>query len=119
MQMQAVTITQISATELESIIEGSIKKFLSVQKPDIQKTDTDELLTVQDTAKFLRLSVATIYGLIHKGELPVMKRSKRCYFSKKELIDYLRQGRRKTNSEQNFEITSERDAYLLTKKKRS
>lgn len=54
------------------------------------KTDTDELLTVQDTAKFLSLSVSTVYGLIHKGEIPVMKRSKRCYFSKIELINYLK-----------------------------
>lgn len=116
--MQAVTITQISASELESIIEGSIKKFLSGQKQEIQKTDTDDLLTVEDTAKFLHLSVPTIYGLIHKGALPVMKRSKRCYFSKKELIDYLRQGRRKTVSEMDAEIQKECDAYLLTKKKR-
>jgi excisionase family DNA binding protein len=61
--------------------------------------EQDELLTVQDTAKFLSLSVPTVYGLISKGELPVMKRSKRCYFSKVELINYLKQGRKKTNTE--------------------
>ena len=59
----------------------------------------DEFLTVQDTAKFLSLSVPTVYGLISKGELPVMKRSKRCYFSKVELINYLKDGRKKTNLE--------------------
>jgi len=78
----------------------------------------DELLTVQDTAKFLHLSVQTIYGLIHKGKLPVMKRSKRCYFSKAELIAYLRAGRKITTSELNAEIKNQRDAYLLTKKKK-
>jgi excisionase family DNA binding protein len=62
-------------------------------------TEKDELLTVQDAAKFLSLSVPTIYGLISKNELPVMKRSKRCYFSKVELINYLKQGRKKTLSE--------------------
>lgn len=115
--MQAVTITQISATELETLIEGSLKKFLLSQKPVDQKT-TDELLTVQDAAKFLRLSVPTIYGLIHKGELPVMKRSKRCYFSKHELLDYLKQGRKKTLAETASEISKETDAHLLTLKKR-
>lgn len=72
----------------------------------------DELLTVQDTAKFLTLSVPTIYGLIAKGELPVMKRSKRCYFSKIELINYLKQGKRKTFAE----TASEADQYLTKKK---
>jgi excisionase family DNA binding protein len=78
----------------------------------IQEVDKNELLTVQDTAKFLTLSVATIYSLISKGEIPVMKRSKRCYFSKVDLINYLKQGRRKTN----LEIEQEADNYLSNKK---
>ena len=115
--MQAVTITQISTTELETLIEGSLRKILLSQQT-VEPTPTDELLTVQDTAKFLHLSVPTIYGLIHKGELPVMKRSKRCYFLKKELIEYLKQGRKKTIVERDAEIKNERDGYLLTKKKK-
>lgn len=70
-----------------------------LQKSEPQAPEQDELLTVKDTAKFLSLSVATVYGLISKGELPVMKRSKRCYFSKVELLNYLKQGRKKTNAE--------------------
>ena len=76
-----------------------------------EQPEADELLTVQDTAKFLSLSVATVYGLISKGELPVMKRSKRCYFSKVELINYLKQGRKKTL----VEIANEADTYLKKK----
>jgi hypothetical protein len=83
-----------------------------------EPADADEFLTVEDTAKFLHLSVASVYGLTHRGELPVMKRSKRCYFSKKELIEYLKQGRRKTVAELDAEIQNETDAYLLTKKKK-
>ncbi len=103
--MQAVTITQISAPELETLIENSIKKVLSGQIQSISK-ETDELLTVQDAAKFLSLSVPTIYGLISKNELPVMKRSKRCYFSKIELVNYLKQGRKKTSSETSKEAVN-------------
>lgn len=74
--------------------------------------DTDEFLTVIGAAKFLSLSVPTIYGLISKGELPVMKRSKRCYFSKVELINYLKQGRKKTLAE----TADEAEQYLNNKK---
>ena len=73
--------------------------------------ETDELLTVQDTAKFLSLSVPTIYTLISKGELPVMKRSKRCYFSRVDLMNYLKQGRKKTLAER----ANEADTYLKKK----
>ena len=83
------------------------------KKPLFPQPETEELLTVQQTAKFLSLSVATVYGLISKGELPVMKRSKRCYFSRQELMNYLRQGRKKTVTE----TVDEADAYCLTKKK--
>lgn len=81
-------------------------------KEQSQQSETDELLTVQDAAKFLSLTVPTVYGLISKGELPVMKRSKRCYFSKVELIDYLKQGRRKTLAETAIEA----ERYCKTKK---
>jgi hypothetical protein len=85
------------------------------QKPKEQgeQTETDEILTVPDTAKFLSLKISTVYTLISKGELPVMKRSNRCYFSKVELVNYLKQGRKKTFAE----ISSEADQFL-TKKKR-
>lgn len=110
--MEAVTITQITPAELESLIENSIKKVFALQSKEPQ-TQTDEVLTVKDAAKFLSLSVPTIYGLISKGEIPVMKRSKRCYFSRVELVNYLQQGRKKTNNE----ISLVTDVFLSSKRK--
>ncbi len=69
-------------------------------------------MTVQEAANFLRLSVPTIYGLIHKRELPVMKSSKRCYFSRLELTEYLKAGKVNTV----LEIKAEADSYLRNKK---
>lgn len=99
-----------AVTSLQETV-NNIERLL-LQKGNEHQPPTDELLTVQDTAKFLSLSVPTIYGLIAKGELPVMKRSKRCYFSKIELINYLKQGKRKTFAE----TASEADQYLTQKK---
>ena len=111
--MQAVTITQITPPELESLIENTLRKILSIQ-PTVTKEEQEELLTVKGAAEFLRLSVPTIYTLISKGEIPVMKRSKRCYFSKTELMEYLKEGRKKTNKE----VEKDADAFLSTRKKR-
>ena len=85
-----------------------------LEKSSEIKSETDELLTVQDTAKFLTLSVPTIYGLISKASIPCMKRGKRVYFSKIELINYLKDGKRKTI----FEIEAETDNYLVSARKR-
>lgn len=75
------------------------------------KQESDDLMTVQDAAKFLSLSVPTIYSLISRHEIPVMKRSKRCYFSKIELLNYLRQGKKKSLNE----TSTEADTYVKSK----
>lgn len=77
--------------------------------------DPDEFLTVKETAVFLKLSVPTIYTLISKGEIPVMKRSQRCYFLKIDLVNYLKQGRKKSSAE----ISKEADLYLNEKNRGS
>lgn len=96
-------------------IETLLLDLKHTPKEQREKSEVDELLTVQGAAKFLSLSVSTVYGLISKGELPVMKRSKRCYFSKIELINYLRQGKKKSLAETSIEA----DQYLSSKKRSS
>jgi excisionase family DNA binding protein len=88
---------------------------LLLQTPHTTQPEPEKLLTVQEAANFLTLSVPTIYLLISKGELPVCKRGKRCYFSNKDLMDYVKAGRKKTVSE----IESEVDNYLINHKKKS
>ena len=73
----------------------------------------DQLLTIKQAAEFLNLAVPTIYTLVSRGEVPFMKRSKRLYFSRTELIGYLKEGRRKSNSE----IADEAEQYLNKNKK--
>ena len=78
-----------------------------------QPQKTEQLLTVQEASQFLNLTSPTIYSKVSKGELPVMKRSKRLYFSSTELMEYLKEGRKKPNAE----IEAEAEAYLLNNKK--
>ncbi|UEG50873.1 helix-turn-helix domain-containing protein [Ferruginibacter lapsinanis] len=92
--------------------EVSEIKRLLLSKSNESVPETDQLLTVQDAAKFLTLSVPTVYSLISKNALPCMKRSKRVYFSKIELINYLKQGKKKTVSE----LAVETDNFLSKKK---
>jgi len=95
---------------------ATVRKELSELKNLLLKQEhnptTEQLLNVQQTADFLSLSVPTIYSKVSKGELPVMKRAKRLYFSKAELLDYLKQGRKKTNAE----IEDEAHTYLNSNK---
>jgi excisionase family DNA binding protein len=88
-----------------------IERLLEQQSHQPSAPDPDKLLTVAETADFLRLSVPTVYGLIHKKQLPMMKRAKRCYFLKEDLLNYIKQGKRKSNDE----IKAETHTYLKRK----
>ncbi len=94
---QAVKFTQ-QLDKIEAMIRDS-----RLPEPAL-----DKLLTVQEAADFLNLTVPTIYSKVSRGELPYMKRSKRLYFSRQELTAYLKAGRVKTTAE----IQAEAGTYL-------
>ena len=111
--MEQILIS-FSKNDFQDLIAGTVNACLKRNlQPNPTPTETELLLTVKEAAKFLSLSVPTIYGLISKNEIPFMKRSKRCYFSKIELMEYVKQGRRKTTAE----IEAETDAFIRSKKK--
>jgi excisionase family DNA binding protein len=90
--------------ELNSKIDN-ITMLLESAKPAEKKND---LLNIQEAANFLNLSKSTLYNKVNKRELPVMKQGKRLYFSKTELVDYIKSG--KILSEK--EIEDQTDNFL-------
>lgn len=81
--------------------------------PNKPTTPTERLLTIQEASEFLSLAVPTIYSKVSKGELPVMKRGKRLYFSDSELIAYLKTGRKKNADD----VLCEVENFLTSQKK--
>ncbi len=108
--MQAVTITQITANEFESLIEKTIKRILGSQKSF--EPDGDQLLTIKQAGELIKLSVPTIYGYVSRNEIPFSKKGKRLYFSKQQLFDWVQEGRKKTKAE----IATGANSSLLIKK---
>jgi excisionase family DNA binding protein len=99
---------------ISSISERVTANILKALRNEQPPTDhPEQLLTIQEAAEFLSLAVPTMYSKVSKGELPVMKRGKRLYFSRTELLEYLKAGRKKSNTE----IEQEAETYLLDKKK--
>lgn len=98
-------------TDISERVTANILKAVQNNNPTTEQPE--QLLTIQEAAQFLNLTVHTIYSKVSKGELPVMKRSKRLYFSSTELMEYLKEGRKKSNAE----IEQEAEAYLSNNKK--
>ncbi len=87
-------------------------KHLPIAKNTINKELEDSILNIEEAAKFLHLAVPTIRSKASRKELPFMKRGKLLYFSQKELTDYLKKGKVKSNDE----IEAEVNKYLSKKK---
>ncbi len=63
-------------------------------KPQVEKP-----IEIEEAANFIGRSVASTYALVSRGGLPVYKKSKRLYFLKSELLQWIREGTRLSRKE--------------------
>ncbi len=111
--MENVVFTQLSIPEIRQLFRQELETYFANQKQgNTTQPEPEQLLTVQQAAELLNLSVPTLYGYTQRAEIPVCKRGKRLYFSKQSLFEWIKDGRKKTLAE----TASEADQYLKTKK---
>jgi excisionase family DNA binding protein len=90
-----------------SKLNQKIDQLLELAKSNSAgEAEQSELLTVDQAASLLGLAKQSIYGKLCRNELPAIKPagSKRVYFKKTDLLEYLEAGRKKTTSEINAEV---------------
>lgn len=93
---------------------ADIKQFLlSGQPRDICQPD-DDIITIHPAAKLTHLAVPTMYAKVANNELPYMRKGRRLYFSRKELIGWMQSGRNRTREEI---IEADAAAYVANKKR--
>jgi len=76
------------------------------------KSETEKLLTIKEAGEFLHLSIPTLYSYVSRSAIPVSKQGKRLYFSKKDLTEWVKTGRKQTHSE----IKAEAHTYISVRK---
>jgi excisionase family DNA binding protein len=86
---------------IENLLENLSQAEKSVEVPE-------EILTIEQASEFLNLSKNTLYGYVQKSKIPVSKKGKRLYFSKLELLDWVKSGKKQSQSE----IDNEVDSFL-------
>lgn len=91
---------------------GEIGTILQLA-PQLPEPAKDSLLNIKQAAELLGLSVPTLYSKVSKAEIPVSKQGNRLYFSKQELTNWIKTGRKKTIAE--TQVGAE--TYLQTKNK--
>ena len=99
---------------------NNIESALSELRKDIAQprsiAESDDDIGDMDLAiKVTRLAKPTIYALVAQEKIPYMKRSKKLYFSRKLLLDWIKKGR----SDENNEGNSKTNGILIAKKSRT
>ena len=64
-----------------------------------EKEREDEIGGIELAIELTGLAKPTIYGLVSERKIPYSKRGKKLYFSRKELLIWLTNGKRKTHDE--------------------
>ena len=60
---------------------------------------SDRPMSISEAAKFVNLTVPTLYGFVSKRTIPFSKVGKRLYFSENELTSWIQNGRQQTRDE--------------------
>ena len=95
--MQDLTFDQLPSAVSQLNLKLERIECLILKQAQVKESEPhDQLFTIQEAANFLKLAVPTIYGMVSRKEIPFMKQSKRLYFSRLELLNYLKGGRKKT-----------------------
>ncbi|MBK7388611.1 MAG: helix-turn-helix domain-containing protein [Bacteroidia bacterium] len=82
-------------------VELLLEKILA-DMPDIKlfNSGSEKFMNIKEASEFLNLQVPTLYSKVSNGEIPYNKRAGRLYFSKAELILWIKEGKRETIAEQ-------------------
>jgi excisionase family DNA binding protein len=77
----------------------SLEQLLKSHQTIISNAPSDRPMSISEAAKFVNLTVPTLYGFVSKRTIPFSKMGKRLYFSETELTSWIQSGRKSTRSE--------------------
>ncbi len=101
--MQNLVFTQLSIPEVRQLLRDELESFFAEKHRGAKQIETDEISGIDLAIELTGLAKQTIYGLVSERKIPHSKQGKRLYFSRQELTDWLKQGKRKTQAEMKVE----------------
>lgn len=100
-------ITHVTIDELKEMFRAEMQAVLA-SIPSVEGVLQEDLLSTSGACEFLNLAQSTLYKLVHRQDIPCMKRGNKLYFSKKELVGWVSQGRKSTKEE----LSAQAQAFL-------
>ncbi len=106
----------LSSLSLEDIATQVAEKVYNLQQRNNELKEEpkrEEYLTIIQASELLNLAKPTIYTLTCRHEIPFIKKGKKLYFKKSDLVEWLNSGRKLTRGE----VEKGANDYLLKRRK--
>lgn len=90
MKTNSILLQELSVEELQELIGSTVKKNLAELQEELQtKILTEELLTREETCKFLKINSSTLWSHTSKGKIKCYGLGARRYYKRSELLESL------------------------------
>jgi len=90
MQTNSILLQDLSVEELQELIGTSVKKSVEELQKELQsKKFFEELLTREETCKFLKIDSSTLWAWSKKGKVKAYGIGARRYYKRSELLECL------------------------------
>ena len=113
--MENIILTSLSLDNLASRVAEKIIELQTDSALPHEPVFSDEFLSIAEASQFLHLAIATIYTLTCKNDIPFIKKGKKLYFLKADLIAWLKDGKQQTR----HQIEMEAERYLVRRNKKN
>ncbi len=102
--MNNVVLSTRNIDDLISDIANEVirkQELWKISNPPQAEIDPNEKLDAEEAARFMGITLPTLYSKNSLGELPSCKApgTKKLFFFKKDLLEYMKEGRKLTNHE--------------------
>lgn len=90
MKTNSILLQQLTVEELQELIGSTVKKNVAELQKELQtKHYNEELLTREETCKFLKINSSTLWAWSNKGKVKSYGIGARRYYKRSELMECL------------------------------
>jgi hypothetical protein len=89
--VNSILLENLNTQTLKELIKDGVKSQLKDFKETFQTHNPDELLTREQTCKFLKIDSSTLWAWTNKGKVIAYGIGNRRYYKKAELLESLTQ----------------------------
>ena len=104
MQENQITFDSLPQAIQELLQKVDVLLDLIKNYANSEKQAIDEIMSIDDACEFLQVKKKHIYRLSMRNALPKIKKGRRLYFLKSDLISWLKQSRIESTNKRKYKI---------------